>query len=152
MSTNANGDIVLTEEILPTLVLDNISTSDYIKASNTENGDFFGWEIAISDDGNTLAVDAYQEDGNAFRSGAVYIFTRNGNTWSQQAYVKSSNTERRDSFGSSIDLSNNGNTLVVGANEEDSSSTGLDSDQLDNTEIDSGAVYVFTINGRIWSQ
>src|SRR5690554_2916284 len=76
----------------------------YIKASNTGAGDYFGFSVAISADGNTLAVGAYWEDSNATgingdqndnsapESGAVYVFVRNETTWAQEAYIKASNT------------------------------------------------------------
>src|SRR5688572_5490747 len=68
----------------------------YIKASNTGSLDSFGWAIALSADGTTLAVGAYDEDSGAVanpndnsagNAGAVYIYTRAGETWSFQAYV-----------------------------------------------------------------
>ena len=69
----------------------------YIKASNSDAVDQFGYSLAMS--GNTLAVGAYREDSkatgidgdqddNSFSdSGAVYIFTFDGTQWSQQAYI-----------------------------------------------------------------
>jgi hypothetical protein len=133
----------------------------YVKASNTGVGDLFGWKIAISADGNTMAIGApgefssatdingNQNDNSAPGSGAVYVFTRNNSSspWSQQAYIKASNTEaleNNDNFGASIDLSTDGNTLVVGAPGEDSSAIGTTGDQNNNSATDSGAVYVFT--------
>src|SRR5690606_19475603 len=47
----------------------------YFKASNTSAGDSFGWALALSDDGNTLAVGAPFENSSATDSGAVYVFT-----------------------------------------------------------------------------
>ncbi len=138
------------------------SQQAYIKASNTDAGDLFGALIALS--GDTLAVGAYSEDSaatgidgdqsdnNANRSGAVYVFTRDGaGVWSQQAYIKASNTDAGDRFSDLIALS--GDTLAVGAPVEDSTATGIDGDQSDNNADRSGAVYVFTRNGAgIWSQ
>jgi len=136
----------------------------YVKASNTDADDAFGWSVSLSGDGNTLAVGAWDEgsnatgiDGNqadnsAFQSGAVYVFTRSGVTWTQQAYVKASNTDADDSFGRSVSLSGDGNTLAVGAWREDSNATGIDGNQADNSAGDSGAVYVFTRSGVTWSQ
>ena len=49
-------------------------------------------------------------------AGAVYVFTRNGTAWSQQAYVKASNTDNDDKFGYSVALS--GDTLAVGSTGE----------------------------------
>jgi len=138
----------------------------YIKASNTGAGDEFGnGRVALSGDGNTLAVGAHFEDSNATgiggnqannsasQSGAVYVFVRNGaGAWSQQAYVKASNTGTGDNFGISVALSENGNTLAVGANQEDSNATGIGGNQADNSSFNSGAVYVFVRDGAgAWS-
>ncbi len=133
----------------------------YVKASNTGERDVFGWTVALSGDGNTLAVGAYYEDSSttgvgsipnddAADSGAVYVFVRDGNTWSQQAYVKASNTDADDKFGQSLALSADGNTLAVGAL-EDSNGTGVNSEP-NNSAFMAGAVYVFTRSSNIWSQ
>ena len=136
----------------------------YIKASNTEEDDKFGNRLSLSADGNTLAVGADGEDSSATgingdqaansvsNSGAVYVFSRNGSLWEQQAYIKASNTEADDFFGGSVSLSADGNTLAVGANEEDSSATGINGDQTDNSLISPGAVFVFARNGSLWEQ
>jgi hypothetical protein len=60
------------------------------------------------------------------------------------AYVKASNTEEFDEFGSGIALSRDGALLAVGAKFEDSAAKGSNGDQSDNGALDSGAVYVFT--------
>ena len=132
----------------------------YVKASNTQLEDFFGASVALS--GDTLAVGATfedsvatgingnQSDNSVASAGAVYVFTRSGTTWSQQAYVKASNTNLADGFGTSVTLS--GDTLAIGAQFEDSAATGVNGDQLDNTALSSGAVYVFTRNGTVWTQ
>ena len=142
----------------------------YIKASNTDIGDNFGNSVSLSYDGNILAVGAPREDSNAtgistdgtgeadnnlYEPGAVYVFSRSGSTWSQQAYVKASNTGREDSFGKAISLSADGNTLAVGAYVEDSNATGISSDgtgEADNTALSAGTVYVFSRSGNTWSQ
>ncbi len=89
-------------------------------------------------------------DNSALNSGAVYIFIRSGTTWSQQAYLKASNTGAGDWFGSAVAVS--GDTLVVGARFEDSNATGVNGDQADNSVNDSGAAYVFVRSGTTWSQ
>ncbi|NJK31141.1 MAG: DUF4215 domain-containing protein [Deltaproteobacteria bacterium] len=140
------------------------SQQAYVKASNTDIGSVFGWRVALSADGNTLAVGARSEDSNAtgvggdqenndaVGSGAVYVFVRNRGVWSQQAYVKASNTGADDGFGTSVALSGDGNTLAVGARWEDSSATGIDGDQASDADKDSGAAYVFVRTGGVWSQ
>ena len=140
------------------------SQQAYIKASNTDKGDQFGTAVALSGDGNTLSVGAStegsratgvggnQDDNSAEESGAVYLFTRNGSTWSQQAYIKASNTAEYDQFGSSVALSVDGNIMAVGAPAEGSRATGVDGDQDDNNADESGAVYLFARSGSTWSQ
>ena len=136
----------------------------YVKASNTEAGDLFGSALSLSADGDTLVVSAPQEsssatgidgdqaDNSAPKSGAVYVFSRSGNSWSQQAYVKASNTQASDDFGAALSLAADSNTLAVGAFFEASGATGIDGDQADNSAPESGAVYVFTRSGANWAQ
>jgi len=119
----------------------------YVKPSNTDAGDQFGWAVALSADGNTLAVGARHEDGNGIsqannttsNSGAAYVYTRAGTTWTQQAYLKATTPNDDDNFGSSIALSGDGNTLLVGA------------PQTDSPLVDQGAAFVFTRTGTTWS-
>ena len=85
-------------------------------------------------------------------SGAAYVFTRSGTTWSQQSYIKASNTDEDDQFGYAVSLSDDGNTLAVTAKTEDSNATGINGDQTDNSYNRSGAAYVFTRSGTTWSQ
>ncbi|MCA8942191.1 MAG: FG-GAP repeat protein, partial [Planctomycetes bacterium] len=132
----------------------------YLKASNSETIDQFGLSISISGDTAVIGarleasaatgVNGDESDNSAFRAGAAYVFVRNGDVWSQQAYLKASNTESGDQFGYSVSVS--GDTIVVGANGEDSASTGVDGDQADNAAPAAGAAYVFQRVGTVWSQ
>ncbi len=132
----------------------------YLKASNTQSDDFFGAAVAISGDtvvvgagtesSNATGINGDQDNNSAFRSGAVYVFVRTGTTWSQQAYVKASNTDAGDRFGVSVGIS--GETMVVGALRDDSSATGVNGDDNNNSVAESGAAYVFVRNGTSWSQ
>jgi hypothetical protein len=127
----------------------------FIKASNAGKEDWFGSRLALSGDGNTAAIAAQledsaaqgingkQDDDSAQEAGAVYFFTRTGTTWMQQAYVKSTNNEAFDEFGSSVSLSRDGKTMAVGARGEDSSAKGINGNQQDNSVKEAGAVYVF---------
>lgn len=136
----------------------------YFKASNPHPSGEFGISVALSTDGTTLAVgapgersaatgiDGDQGDAGVDRAGAVYVFTRAGNVWSQQAYVKASNSERGDEFGAAVALSSDGSILAVSADLEDSNATGIENDQSDNTAGSAGAVYVFSRSGVTWSQ
>lgn len=135
---------------------DDWSQQAYIKASNTGANDWFGSRLALSGDGNTLVAGAQledsaasgiggaQEDDSATEAGAVYLFTRTGDVWSQTAYMKASNAEAFDEFGSSLSLSRDGSLIAIGAQYEDSMARGLGGDQADNTSFDAGAVYLFS--------
>jgi hypothetical protein len=136
----------------------------YVKASNTSGLDLFGGAVSLTADGTRLAVGArgeasvatgvngIQADDTVAQSGAVYVFSRSGTTWTQEAYVKASNTGMGDMFGSSLTLSSDGTRLVVGTVYEDSSATGIGGNQADNTATSSGAVYVFSRSGVVWVQ
>jgi FG-GAP repeat len=133
----------------------------YVKASNAERPDLFGTQVALS--GNTLAVGAWHESSCATGvngdqsnngcefSGAVYVFVRNGNGgWTQQAYLKPSNTVFQHKFGIALALS--GDTLAVGAPDDRTCATGINGNPQLMGCNSSGAVYVFTRTGEVWTQ
>lgn len=136
----------------------------YLKVSNTDTlsfrGNLFGTSVAI--DGDTIVVGAFHESSNAtgvngyqnntkaYQAGAAYVFIRNGTNWTQQAYLKASNTQREDLFGTSVAIS--GDTIIIGAPKEDSKSTGINGDQHDNSIPNSGAAYVYIREDNTWSQ
>ncbi|MBI2185793.1 MAG: hypothetical protein HYU37_01575 [Acidobacteria bacterium] len=70
------------------------------------------------------------------------MFLRNGDRWTQHAYIKAPNADAYDQFGSGVALSADGATLAAASNGDDSGS-GIDGDQNDNSMRDSGAVFVF---------
>src|SRR5690606_15546913 len=108
-----------------------IGAIGYIKASNTDANDWFGWSLDLSADGTTLVVAAPTEDSNATgingdqtsntssNAGAIYVFGLTNGVWEQQAYIKASNTEqpnddallviKNDRFGYRVSLSDDGN-------------------------------------------
>lgn len=140
------------------------SEQAYLKAEVLDSGDLFGRSVALSSDGATLAIGAYGEDGGsaghdgdpaddgAPSSGAAYVFTREGATWQQRAYLKASNPGAEDWFGIHVALAGDGSTLAVGAPEEDSAATGINGPQGDNSRGGAGAVYLFARQGDAWTQ
>ncbi len=143
------------------LTIDPIAQQAYLKASNTGANDLFGGSVAVS--GDTVVVGAWREASNAtgvngnqadnsVTSGAAYVFVKGaGGVWSQQAYLKASNTDADDEFGRSVGVS--GDTVVVGARQEDSNAAGVNGNQADNSAPSSGAAYVFVRDGGgVWSQ
>ena len=123
-----------------------------------------GQGVAISADGTTMAVGApheasgaagingNQRDNSVFDAGAVYVFTRGGEGWTQQAYVKPSNPRSGAEFGHAVALSADGNTLAVSAFWEPSNAKGINGNQKDESIPQAGAVYVFTRRGAAWTQ
>src|SRR6478735_1625452 len=144
----------------PGSIVAQLVQQGYLKAANTNADDLFGFNVTLS--GDTLVVGAPQEGSNATgvngnqadnsapNSGAVYVFTRTGGVWTQQAYLKASNTNAGDQFGVIMALS--GDTLAVGAQFEASNATGVNGDQTDNSAPQAGAVYVFTRANGVWTQ
>jgi len=133
----------------------------YVKASNPGAPDHFGAAIALSRDGSTLAIaapdessnsagiDGDQSDDSLSSAGAAYVFARSGATWLQQAYVKPTNPDANDQFGGSLALSRDGNLFAASAPFERS---GVPGDPTDNSQLQAGAVYVFTRASATWSQ
>jgi hypothetical protein len=131
----------------------------YLKASNTRAFAYFGTP-AIS--GDTVVIGAWGDSSsvtgvngnptsyNANAAGAAYVFVRNGTNWSQQAFLKASNTGAIDNFGDSVAV--DGDTIVVGAPQEESNATGVNGNQSDNSAPNAGAAYVFVRNGTNWTQ
>ena len=122
----------------------------YVKASNSEGGDRFGRDVAVSGDGSVIVVGADGEDSSsrgingdstnngATDSGSVFVFTRSKDSMTQTSYIKASNSETKDGFGHSVAISDDGNTLAVGAPSANSVA---------------GSVFVFSQDaGGTWTQ
>jgi len=142
-----------------------------LAAANAGLGDNFATALAISGDGNTIAVGATGEDSSGTgvtasgldndepESGAVYIFSRAADgTWSQSAFIKGSHSDRADLFGTSVALSTDGRTLAVGSLLDDSDDAGEHVPALScgspaaGTACDAGAVDIYLRDlGGNWS-
>ena len=132
----------------------------YVKASNPGWNDASGEALAIDGDrmvigapgesSGATGVNGIQLDDSVPESGAAYVFVRTATGWRQEAYLKASNTDAFDGFGSAVALA--GDLLVVGAPQEDSSATGVDGNQASNGTPASGAAYVFQRTGGTWAQ
>ena len=160
-----NGVISTLPEVTITSLM--LSSIGYFKASNPDVFDTFGISVALSADGNTMAMGSAGESSDAtgingdqnnflFSSGAVYLFRRDNNSgvWAQEAFIKAEFPGSFDLFGTTVAISDDGNTLVVGATREGSDAIGVNGDQENNNALDSGAVYVFRFDagGATWSQ
>jgi len=101
-----------------------------LAASDAATGDNFGNSVGISSD--TAVIGA---DGKSSSTGAAYVFTRNGSTWTQQAKLTAGDAATSDNFGNSVGISSD--TAVIGANGKSSGT---------------GTAYVFARNGSTWTQ
>lgn len=94
-----------------------------------------GWAVALSADGNTLAIGGQSDGGGV---GACWIFNRSNGIWTQQgSKLVGSGATGNASQGHSVALSADGNTLAIGG-------------PTDNGNI--GAVWIFTRNNGAWTQ
>ncbi len=94
-----------------------------------------GTSVSISADGNTVVVGG---SGDNVNQGAVWVFTRSGNIWSQQgSKLVGTGNSGAARQGASVSLSADGNTIIVGG-------IGDNSNQ--------GASWIFVRNGGVWSQ
>lgn len=103
-------------------------------ASDAAPDDVFGISVALS--GDVVMVGAPTDF--FFTTGAVYVFTRSGSTWTEQQ--KLSSGESIDNFGASVALA--GDTALVGA----------PADSFDLKAITTGAAHVYRLSGGVWTQ
>jgi len=110
-----------------------------IFASDATNSHKFGESVSLSEDGNTLAIGASVGD-------RVYIYTRSGSTWTEQKkivdgvdHTVSHSVSNGGYYGQSVDLTSDGNNLVIGAPSRSDSGSGQ------------GSAYVYTRSGTTWS-
>jgi len=121
----------------------------YLKASDTHPHDQFGWTTTLSADGQTLAVNAYTYASEA--AGASYIFHRSAGVWQQQAELMVPHHPGASiGFGFSMQLTDDGSMLAVGAFGDSSGATGLGGDPFDRSKDRSGAVYLYQRYETIW--
>ena len=92
------------------------------------------YSVALSRDGNTAIVGGDYDNGGI---GATWVYTRSGSVWTQQgAKLVGTGAVGTAKQGSSVSLSGDGNTAIVGAGG-------------DNGGI--GAAWVFTRSGTVWT-
>jgi hypothetical protein len=115
------------------------------ESTDAFDGDAFGYSVALSSDGDTAIVGA---PDNADNAGAVWVFTRSGSSWTQQARLTADNEfydclgntnqvpEPCSDFGHSVALSGDGNTALIGG-------PGFASE---------GGAWIFSRSGSTWTQ
>ena len=112
-----------------------IQQGEKLTGTGQTGGGYFGYSVALSGDGSTALIGGDQDDGGL---GAAWVFTRSGSTWTQQgAKLSGSGEIGPGAFGTSVALSANGDTALIGG--------------WSDKEWD-GAAWVFTRSGSTWTQ
>ncbi|WP_342377499.1 hypothetical protein NVS55_39350 [Myxococcus stipitatus] len=111
-----------------------------LPSDDAEGSDGFGSSVALS--GNTVLIGAPTQriSSAALNAGSVYVFVRDGSTWSLQQRLRAAGSDRaaEDRFGRSVALE--GDFALIGAPGDDTSSL-----------TDVGSVYSFVRSGSSWS-
>ncbi len=125
-----------------------------LKADNAGDDDQFGYSVSMNADGTRVIVGAVNEDSDATgsgdgidNSGAAYIYSFSGGVWTQETKLKSSDAGSTDQFGYAVSMNTDGTKIIVGSINEDSDATGIG-----NGVFNSGAVYLYSLSGGIWTQ
>jgi hypothetical protein len=109
-------------------------------------GGGFGTTVAVSATGNTVLVGG---PGVAGHAGAAWVFAREGEGWTEQgSKLTASDEVGEGSFGSSVALSADGDTALVGGETDNSKafSTGTANPGT------LGAAWLFARSGGVWTQ
>ena len=111
-------------------------------SSDGTNGDKFGTSVSIDSSGTRIAIGAsYAEVGIITLAGKVYIFTRSGTSWAEEAILTASDKAVNNYFGNSVSINDDGTRVVIG-------SPSAAADGISNV----GKGYIFTRSGTSWSE
>ena len=109
-----------------------------LAATDAAPADNFGSSVALSADETTAVIGARNESELGNHAGAAYVFVRSGSTWTQAQKLLASNGSEGDTFGDSVAISDDGNTILVGSRGRDAAAA------------NSGSVYVFVRDTGAW--
>ncbi len=109
------------------------SQEQKLTADDGATNDYFSI-VSMDTDGTRVVVGAY---GSSSLTGAAYVFSRDGTTWSQEQKLTADDGIAGDNFGTSVSISSSGTRIAIGAYGNSSST---------------GAAYIFTRSGTTWSQ
>jgi hypothetical protein len=110
---------------------------DILQPDSTSE-DFAVLNSSLSIHGDTIAAGAQANDTGGNDFGAVYVFRRNGTSWSKEAKLQSNDVQTSDNFGSGVGIY--GDYIVGGAYAEDTGGSRA------------GSAYIFKRTGTIWEQ
>ena len=110
-------------------------------SNETDTGAEHGYSVAITQDGTTVLIGAPGIDG----VGAAFVFTKVNDVWTQSAKLSPTDnpeyTHTKTGFGSAVAINTVGNTILVGSPTDGN-----------NSQVESGSVYVYTKTGDVWSR
>lgn len=108
-----------------------------INSPTPQNAEFLGHNLALTPDGNTLALNAPYRDTTHVDSGVIYVYTWNGSTYIHQSTLTNPTPATSEIFSAwALNISNDGNHLVTSSYAENS-----------NT----GASYYYSRTAGVWS-
>jgi hypothetical protein len=125
--------------------------SAVLMAAAPRMNDLYGSGLAF--DGTTLVIGGNGDSSgargaggdptrsDAYQSGAVHVYSRQGKAWELSAYLKAANTDKGDGFGQVVALAKD--TIWVGAPFEAGEANGVNGDASTNGAPASGAIYTF---------
>lgn len=104
------------------------------------NSSFFGFSVDLNDDGTYLVVGAPSANTLSTVVPKTYVYTRNGNSWTNIVTLDASQTKNTSEYGRSVAISNDGNYICVSAPEQ---KLGTNS---------AGILYFYTNNSNAWTE
>ncbi|MCA9562300.1 MAG: hypothetical protein KC561_02370, partial [Myxococcales bacterium] len=125
--------------------------------------DQFAFALSISGDGQLVAVGVPYDDShtagvggdynsnNLVSAGSVFLFRQGQEEWEAEAYVQAAYPTRDATFGTAVELSEDGSILLVGAPRESLTGGGINATPTnDRTGTQTGATYRFLHTGEGW--
>lgn len=106
----------------------------------TNTYDYFGVSVALNSDATHMLVGANGDDSTIDSAGAVYYYTRSGNTWTRVAKIQASDKHISQYFGLGVAINGDGTKAVIGAVFDE------------QRGYRAGACYYFTRSGNVWTQ
>jgi trimeric autotransporter adhesin len=98
-----------------------------------------GWSVDVSEDGKRVVG-----NGSSFLSGAVYVYRKDGATWTREAILKASIEQPGAAYDSEVAINADGSVVALGLRSEDRNPADPES------EGETGAVYLFRRTGTVW--
>ena len=138
----------------PSANVARLNTSDTSTAAVRDN---FGTSVAVSGDGNTIAVGAIRDRiGSSYNVGSISVFTKPATGWADSSSgirLRAFDAAAYDELGSSVSVNTDGSIIVAGASGDDVTYHTVDDEGVptSNSARDAGSAYVFTRPAGGWS-